>query len=338
VSAWIRRRELLSLGTAGTLVLAAAPFAARAQVPKHRHLVGYLAGGFATTGSAAALLQERFLEAMAERGWINGRDFDLVSRFAENQFDRIPELARQIVAQAPEVIVAGTTQPLVELSRLTTTIPLVFASGIDPVPLGLVVSHNRPGRNVTGIMSALDDGFAPKQLEMGHELMPAATRIGVLVNPTNPSHALYFKGAERAATALRLIIVPAEVRTPDDLEGAFARFAAERVQLVQALADNLTFIQATRVAKLAEAARLPVIGAFREQAEAGFVMTYGVNLAANFRRAGQMTDRILRGSKPADLPVEFPTLFDVILNLKMAKLLGLTAPPTILIRATEFIE
>jgi putative tryptophan/tyrosine transport system substrate-binding protein len=333
----MRRRTLLSFGAAGALALASAPLGLQAQTPNRRRRVGFLSPGVSTSRNVWVSL-ETFLKGMSDHGWVEGRDFDFAVRFGENQNDRLPLLARELVALAPDVLVAAVNPAQNHLHDATKTIPIVFALGGDPVLSGLAASHNRPGGNVTGVMNQLAETFMPKLLQFAHELVPGASRIGMPFNGSNPESENMRKHAEAAAKTLNVTLMPVEVRVPDDLDAAFAKLAAAGAELILPTSDNLFWVQSKRMGALAFAAKLPWIGGQREQVLDGAILGYGVNVVPNFRRAASFVDRILKGARPGDLPIEFPTTFDMVVNLKVARALGISIPQTIMIYATEVIE
>jgi putative tryptophan/tyrosine transport system substrate-binding protein len=320
---------------AGALALALAPATGHTQSPRKR--VGFLTPALESSPNTIAVVAA-FLRGLAERGWVEGRDFEFLARYADNQNDRLPALARELVALAPDVILATINPAPIYLHEVTRTIPIVMGYGADPVLLGLAASHNRPGGNVTGIMGSLADGFMPKKLQFAHELMPRAVRIGLPFNVSNPAHVAPLRAAEEAALTLGLVPVPVEVRRPEDLPAAFAALKAGGAEMVVPVGDNLFAIYAEQISALATAAGWPYVGSIRSDVAAGAILGYGSNVLANFHRAAYFADRILKGTKPGDLPIEFPTTFDLVVNLRTAKAFGITIPDTIMILATEVIE
>jgi ABC-type uncharacterized transport system substrate-binding protein len=274
---------------------------------------------------------------MQELGYVAGRDVDIVYRYAGGDVGRGPVLVNELVRLKPDVMVASNTQVAVAMRQATGTIPIVVATVTDPVAFGLVASHARPGGNVTGILSTLDT-LPEKQLALGAEAVRGTVKMGMLVNPAFQAHAIHRQGAEGAAAALAIKLIPVEVRLPDDLDAAFQLMGHERVGSVLVLQDPMFLNQRQRIATLAIAARLPTVFGFREHVEAGGLMSYGIDLGASFRRAADYVDKILKGTKPGDLPVELPTKFELVINLKTARVLGLEVPPTLLARADEAIE
>ena len=327
----MRRREFITL-LGGAAVW---PRAARAQAPGRRPLIAYLAG--ASSASAFASTAPSLLKGLRDLGYVGGRDFDITYRFADGHMERLPELADEVVRLKPDIILAPTTTPALVAKQATVTIPIVCPLLENPVGLGLVASHNRPGGNVTGLLRYVD-GLAGKTLTLATLLVPGAGRIGMLINVGSAESIDQRRDMNDAAQKLPLKIVPAEVRKPDDLEAAFARLAGERADALVVLQDSLLFSEHRRILALAAAARLPAIWTTRLFAEAGGLIGYGIDEADSFRRAASLIDKILKGAKPGELPVELPTKFELVINLKTAKALGLEIPPTLLALADEVIE
>jgi putative ABC transport system substrate-binding protein len=278
-----------------------------------------------------------FAQRMQELGYGAGRDGDIGYRYADGDMARLPALADELVRLKPDVLVAFSTQAAIAASQATAAIPIVAANVTDPVGFGLVASHARPGGNVTALLATLDT-LPEKQLAVAAEIVRGTVKMGMLLNPGSQAHTVQRKGAEGAAAALAIKLVPVEVRLPDDLDPAFQSLARERVDSVLVLQDPMFLTERRRIAMLAIAARLPTIFGFREHAEAGGLTSYGIDLRTNFRRAADYVDKILKGTKPADLPVELPTKFELVVNLKTAKAIGLMIPESFLLRADEVIE
>jgi putative ABC transport system substrate-binding protein len=234
-------------------------------------------------------------------------------------------------------VVTAIAAAAVAATRAMPATPIVSATLIDPIRLGLVASHNRPGGKVTGILFTLE-GLIGKQLELARELRPGASRIGMLVNMRNPGNEAQVRDAEASAPALGVTLAVIEVRTPDDIASAFERASRARSEFMLVLSDLIFATERRRIAELAIAAGLPTMYGLREFAEAGGFVSYGIHLRENWRRAAYFVDRILKGTNPADLPVEVPTRYELIINLKTAKALGLDVPPILLTRADEVIE
>jgi putative ABC transport system substrate-binding protein len=325
----IRRRELIAaLGGA-----AAWPLATFGQV--RRPLVGYLAGAAPASviRSTSALA---FVNGLREHGYTEGRDVDIAYKFADGFLDRLPALAEQLVRLGPDAILAPTTFSALAAKMASATVPIVCPLLENPVRAGLVASENRPGGNVTGLLRYIN-GLGGKYVELARELIPGVTEVGLLVNVANVD-AAQRQDVEAAGMALAVKIHPVEVSAPNDLDAAFQKFAGERVQAVIVLSDSMFFSERRRLQTLAAATRLPSIWTAREFVEDGGVVSYGVDEADNFRRAAAYVVKILKGAKPGDLPVELPIKFELMVNMKTARAVGLTVPPTLLARADEVIE
>jgi putative tryptophan/tyrosine transport system substrate-binding protein len=328
----MRRREFISLlGGA-----AAWPLGARAQerTPKIRR-IGYLTGASSTNNPRLA---EAFRQGLREHGWVEGQNILVEYRFADGQYDRLPALAEQLVRLDVEVIVTLATAATVAARNATSTIPLVMWGVGDPVGQGLVASLARPGGNVTGLSYTVGMETFGKGLELLKEAVPHVHVVAVLSNPANPAHVLSVDALKGVARSLGLELLLQEARGPDEFDGAFAAMARERAGALLVVADAMFNSHLVRLVELALRGRLPSMHGFREQVEAGGFMSYGLNLAAQSRQAATYVDKILRGAKPADLPVEQPTKFELVINLRTAKALGITLPPTLLAQADEVIE
>jgi putative ABC transport system substrate-binding protein len=328
----MRRRDFITLvgGAAAESLLG--PVTSHAQTSAKRPLVAMLAvssrAGFEGNRSA-------FLQGLAEAGRTEGRDFGFAERYADGVLERLPAFVDELVGLKPDVILAQTSSAALPLARASTTIPIVVAVMADR--LGLIGSDARPTGNVTGILVNLE-GLAGKQLQIAVDAMSGAKKVGLLFNVGNPGIAFQRSEFEADASALSTKLVVAEVRLPDDLETAFRSLAAERVDIVVVCQDSMLTSQRSRIVALASAARLPVMAAFREFAEAGALITYGINVRDNYRRAAAYVDKILKGTKVGDLPVELPTRLEMVINLKAAKVLGLSVPGTMLTQADQVIE
>jgi len=312
------------------------PSAAFTQVSDRRPLVAVLIGGSSTNVSVREV-QNGLVQAMQEHGYVEGRDIDIVYRYADGDLKRMPELANELIRLMPAVFVTATIASTLAIKQATATIPIVNPALTDPVGFGLVASQARPGGQVTGIMATLDS-LLGKQLELALELVPGAKRVGMLVNVSNPGNVFHLRTAEAAATALGLTLVSVEVRLPTDIEVAFQTLAQQRVELLLIIPEALFLIERKQIVALAAAARLPTLYSTREHTEDGGLMSYGTNIRASWRRAADYVDKILKGAKPGDLSVEFPTKLELIINLKTVNALGLKVPPALLARADEVIE
>ena len=326
----MRRRDFITLlGGAA----AAWPLAARAQqgVP----VVGCLSDGSETDPER---FDVAFFDGLREQGYVEGRNVEILYRYAEARYDRLPGLAEELVRRRVAVIAAfGTSRPAVAARNATATIPIVFQTGADPIRAGLVASLNRPGGNVTGVSSLVGE-LGAKRFELLHELVPAATSIGYLNNPNFPPAEDQIRIHETAARTLGVRLVIANARTPSEIESAVAMLVGIGIGAFLPLPDLLFLTERKQLAVLAARYRVPAIYFSREQIEAGGLMSYGANLSDARRLAGTYVGRILKGEKPADLPVQQSTTVELIINMKAPKALGLTVPPSLLARADEVIE
>jgi putative tryptophan/tyrosine transport system substrate-binding protein len=325
----MRRRAFISLlGGA-----AAWPFAGFAQTPP-RPVVACLIGG-SKAGTERFFVG--FLQGMRELGYMEGHNWVFESRYADGDQARAPLLAEELVRLKPDVLVSGTMAGVIAFKTLTNTIPIVSPVLIDPVGFGLAASHAQPGGSVTGVLLTVED-LPSKQLALAVEMIPSARKIGLLVNPGNPTHAVQRRNVEVAATALGIELVTLEVRVPEDLHAAFENLARESIMMVLVLADTMFLNERKRIALLAVAARLPTMFGLRQNVEDGGLMSYGIEIRENWRRTAAFVGKILRGARPGDLPMEFPTKLELVINVTAAKVLGLTIPPMLLARADEVIE
>ena len=321
----MKRREFVTL-LGATL---AAPLSASGQ-PKASAVIGFL--GVASDDNLISAFETR----LRDLGWTLGQNLRIEYRWAEGDLARFPALVDELVRLKPDLMLAGNNQAAIAMKQATTVIPIVAPTLFDPIGLGLIASLARPGGNVTGITS--QDTLPEKNLELAVEAIRGAVKIGVLFNPAFQGHVIRRKAVEDAAAVRAINLVPVEARLPADLEAAFQSMSRQHVDCVIVLGEPMFFVERRRIAALAIEAHLPTMFVGRAHVEAGGLMSYGGDLTANFRHAADYVDKILRGAKPADLPVEQPTKFELVINLKTAKTLGLTIPPILLTRADEVIE
>jgi putative ABC transport system substrate-binding protein len=274
---------------------------------------------------------------MRELGHIEGRDYAFEERYADGNLNRLPLLAEELVSLKPDLIVAGSTPVALAVKRGTADIPIVGLLLTDPVGMGLVRSEAHPGTNVTGILLRVE-GLPGKQLEIALDLVAGARKIGALIDPNNPSNEVQRQEAESAAAKLGMKLVPIEVRTGDEIVTAFQTLVREHADFVMVFTDAVYLTKRRQIAAFALASRMPTIFSDRDSVEGGGLISYGTNWRETYRRAAYYVDRILKGEKPDDLPVEFPTKVELVVNLATAKALGLTVPPNLLAIADEVIE
>jgi len=316
------------------LALIVQSVSAEAQSTGKIHRIGWLA-----SGSSAASLRffEAFKDGLREAGWIEGQNITIDSRYAEGKSDRYPALAAELVQLKVDVIATVTTPAGLAAKNATSVIPIVMMNVAQPVELGLIASFGRPGGNVTGI-SWPDLEIFVKEIALLKELVPNVRLVAILSNPTNPAHGFVIKKVKAAAGSLGLELRLVEASKLEQLDGAFAAMVKERADAVLVVADGLFGLHRKRLAELAARNRLPATYGLSENVEAGGLMSYGPNRLAAYRRGAFLVDKILRGAKPADLPVEQPTKYDLVINLMTAKALGLTIPPSVLLRADQVIQ
>jgi putative tryptophan/tyrosine transport system substrate-binding protein len=330
----MRRREFITLlGGA-----AAWPLAGRAQQPA-MPVIGFLSSSGSPADRAHHLTHylTAFRQGVREAGYVEGQNVAIEYRWAQDQYDRLPDLAADLVRRLVTVIAANDTPSAIVAKAATTTIPIVFASGGDPVKLGLVASINRPGANVTGV-SFLVAGLAAKMLGLLHELLPGAARIAVLVDPNFPITEPFVSDVRAAASAIGKQIEVLHASTGRDMDTVFASLAQKPVDALVVGPTPLFDSRRVQLVTLAAYHRVPAIYYLREFAEAGGLVSYGTSITDAYRQAGVYTGRILKGEKPADLPVMQSIKFELVINLDTAKAFGLTVPPGILALADEVIE
>jgi putative ABC transport system substrate-binding protein len=325
----MKRRELIKLlGGA-----AAWPLAARAQQPAKLPTIGFMGQ---TTRSAAGEWTAAFVQRLRELGWIDGRNVAIEYRWGEGRSERFAEIAAEFVQLKVDVIVTSGTPQVLAAKQATSVIPIVFATTGDPVGTGLVTSLARPGGNVTGLSNQLRD-LAGKRLELLREVVPNLRRLAMIVNVDNPAAVLDVGEVQAAARMLGLEVVTPEIRRAEDIAPAFKALEG-RAQALYVTPDALVITNRARIQTLAMGLRLPTMHGSRDYVEAGGLMSYGPNYPDLFRRAAEYVDKILRGAKPGDIPVEQPIKFDLVINLITAQAFGLEIPPTLLARADEVIE
>jgi putative ABC transport system substrate-binding protein len=326
----MRRREFIALLGGAT---ATWPLAADAQTPPKTARVGYIAG---STTAGVGHIVAAFQKALRDLGYVEGQTMTLEVRYAEGRLERIPELVAELVRSKMDVLVAPTTQAALAAKKATGNVPIVMV-GADPVGLGLVASLARPGGNVTGL-SYFNEAIIAKRLQFLNELVPGLARLAVLRNPMLAAHATFWQEAEVAARTLGVVLQPLEVRGPEDFETAFGAATRDNAQALIAFDDPLSLAQRRRIVALAVSSRLPAMYGFREFTDEGGLMSYGASFIDLLRRAATFVDKILKRAKPADLPIEQPTKFELIVNRKTANALGLTVPSALLAQADDVID
>jgi putative ABC transport system substrate-binding protein len=318
------------------LSLTLAPLAVEAQPTGKAASVGYLSVGSASDPRRIALT-DAFRLGLGDLGYSEGRSINIEARFSGDNYDRLPDLAAELVRLKVAVLVAYSTPATKAARDATKTIPIVMTAVVDPVATGLVATLGRPGGNVTGL-SLMAPELIGKQIQLLKELVPRISRVAVLWNPANPSNVPQLREAEVAARALKVRLQFVQAREPNDFESAFAAITKEGAEAVLVVVEGMFADHRTKIARLVERSRLPSVYGLREHAEAGGLMFYGASPAELNRRVAHFVDKILKGAKPGDLPVEQPTRFELVINLKTAKALGLAIPQSVLVRADEIIE
>jgi ABC-type uncharacterized transport system substrate-binding protein len=326
----VKRREFITLLGGGTV---AWPIVARAQQPAKLPTIGFLG---ANTPSVQSQWTGAFVQRLRELGWIEGRNLAIEYRWAETRFERSPEIIAEFVRLKVDVIVTHATANILAAKQGTSLIPIVFAAVADPVGIGVVESLARPGGNVTGLSNQFTD-VAGKRVELLREVVPGLRRLVILANVGIANAVLEIDEVQAAARALGLEVATSDIRRAEDIAPAFAALKGH-AEALYVFGEPLTNTNRAQIGALALAARLPTVAGFREFVDAGGLISYGANLADQFRRAGDYVDKILRGAKPSDLPVEQPTKFVFAINLKTAKTLGLQVPDKLLALADEVIE
>jgi putative tryptophan/tyrosine transport system substrate-binding protein len=329
------RRQLLRVGLiligCGALQGWEPPGVGAANVPR----IGFLGVG---TRENRAFLIDGLLQGLRERGYVEGQNIVIEYRFSEGRNDRLPELAAELVDLKVDLIVASGSPASFAAKRATSTIPIVMGSlAADPIETGLIVSLARPGGNVTG-MTEMAAHLSGKRLELLKETLPSLTRVAVFWNPPNPAYGPVLRGLETAAPLLRLKLQRLEVRVPEDFEGALKAAVGQRAGALFVPGDPLVTNRPRVLADLALRYRVPTMTDFRELPQTGGLMSFGPDLVDSYRRAATHVDKILKGANPAELPMEQPTKFDLVVNLRTARTLGVTIPQSVLIQATEIIQ
>jgi putative ABC transport system substrate-binding protein len=319
---------------AGALAAIAAPLTAQAQAPARTAHIGLISP---FTAADTAAWHQAFRQGLGELGWVEGKNLRIEYRYADGRGDRLPRLAAELVALRVDVIVAAVTPDTLAAKNATRTIPIVMASVGDPAATGLVDNLARPGGNVTGL-SQLAPDLAGKRLELLTGVVPALSRVAVLWNPQDLSSTLSWKEIQRPARELRIQLQSLETRSAGEIPRAFEAAASGHARALVIMPGPVYVTNMRRIAELALKGRLPAIFHLTEFVKAGGLLAYGPDRADLFRRAATYVDKILKGAKPADLPVEQPTKFEFAVNLKTAKALGLTIPPSLLLRADQVIE
>jgi putative ABC transport system substrate-binding protein len=325
----MRRRHFLNvLGAAA--IWPSVAWAQRQAAP----VVGLLAPGSANDSKR---FYDGFFSGMKEKGYEIGRSYVLEARYAEGDLSRLPALAEELAKLKPQVLVSGTEAGALAAKKAIPDTPIVGINMVDPLRNGLIKSVSRPGGNVTGTLQYIE-GLTEKQLELTRDMIANASTLGILANTGNLISAGLRREADATAKKLVLQLVVVEVQTPDELAPAFQEFARQRANVVVIFRDAMFMARRRQIASFALAARLPTIFGFREHVESGGLKSYGIDLGDNYRRAAYYVDRILKGDKPADLPIEFPTKLELVINSTTAKAIGLSIPATLLARADEVID
>jgi len=323
------------LASVFALVLLATPIVLEAQQAEKVYRIGSLSGG---SQSARSPLHAACVQGMRDLGYVEGRNYVLESRYADGKFERLPSLAQELIRLNPDLLFVSTTPGALAAKAATMTIPIVFVAVADPVGVGIVPDLARSGGNITGITNIVAE-LTGKRLELLKEMIPGTARIDVLVNPGDPNAAIQLRNAEAAARTLKVQLNPVlSVRGAGDLDAAFEAAVRSGATVALRMVDPTVTALRVRTAELAAKHRLPVIYPFREDAEAGGLLAYGASLPAQYQQAATLVHKILRGARPGDLPVEQPTKFELVINVKTAKLLNLTTPPSLLLRADLLIE
>jgi putative tryptophan/tyrosine transport system substrate-binding protein len=323
------RRQFIALAGG----VAVWPFAAQAQ-PGKVYRVGFLGN---STAALEANLIGPFRESLRAHGYEEGRNLRIEYRWAEGNYDRFPKLIAELLALKVEVLVTAGTPPTLALKKATASVPIVMIAVGDPIGTGIVSSLARPGGNITGLSSIAPE-LEGKRLELLREIMPQLSHVAVLSNPTNPFHKTALQQARDAAQMLKIKVLSLGVKATEDLDGAFATIVKDRPEALLILADRVFLHDRARLMEFAAKNRLPSVNAYRELVEAGGLMSFGPSYEDMHRRAAEFVDKILKGAKPGDIPVELPTKFTLVVSLKAAKALGIAVSESFLLRADQVIE
>jgi putative ABC transport system substrate-binding protein len=327
----VQRRDFLI--AAGALL--AAPFVTRAQQPGRLPRIGYLVFNSAVIGRDVLIA---FRQTLRELGWIDGQNIVIETRFADGEVDRLPALVGELLVLKVDLIVAGSSAATRASKSATATVPIVMLASADAVGEGFVASLAHPGGNVTGMTFLAGPEIASKQLELLREIAPTASRVAFLMNPRNASHTAFAAELRTAARKLGAELQPVRAGSPKQLEDAFAAMAKERAAALLVLTDAMFLGERQRITDLARSGALPAMYSQREFVDAGGLASYGPSLIDMGRRAARQVDKILRGARPKDVPVEQPTKFELVINLNSAKALGITVPQSLLLRADEVMQ
>lgn len=331
----MNRRDAARWLALAPVALGANPLASLAQSPGKVRRIGYLSQ---PSRESVAQALDAFLRALKDMGWVDGRNLAIEYRWADGDAARLPALAADLVGRKVELIVAPAGTAALAARAATSSIPIVMIFPVDPVKLGLVASLAHPGGNVTGTTLAPGPEIFGRQLQLLKEAVPHATRIAVLVNPGDPGVASPFDALAGAAKTIGVRLQSVAARGPDEFDGAFAAMAREQSEAILVSSSSTWIVHRTRLAELAIKHRLATMSNYREMVDAGGLMAYSVSMRDFIGRAAVYVDRILRGAKPADLPVELPTTFEFVVNLRTAKAIGLTLPQALLRRADDLIS
>jgi putative tryptophan/tyrosine transport system substrate-binding protein len=331
----MNRRDAGLVLLLGPLILGAAPRPAEAQQAGKVYRIGYMS---APSRASVELVLQAFLRALRDLGWVEGQNLIIEYRWADGKIERLPDFAVELVRQKVDLIVAPAGVAAQAAKKATSSIPIVMMFPADPVELGLVASLGRPGGNVTGTTLSPGPEIFGKQLQILKEVVPRASRVAVLSNPADAGLASQVQAVETAARSLGIHLQRVEARGPEEFDSAFAAMVRERAEALL-LSGSATFlVHRTRIAEFAVKGRLPTMNTYREMVEAGGLMAYGLNMTDFIARSAVFVDKILKGAKPAELAVEQPTKFELVINLKTAKAIGVTIPPSVLARADEVIQ